>query len=76
MMMAASGSPAIAACPQALAIYDEAQSGAEIAFAGPLRDVDGMQHRFSLSFAESGVDDGWGGDDGRRAGPALGRDHA
>jgi hypothetical protein len=55
MMMAASGSPAIAACPQALAIYDEAQSGAEIAFAGPLRDVDGMQHRFSLSFAESGV---------------------
>jgi hypothetical protein len=60
MMMAASGSPAIAACPQALAIYDEAQSGAEIAFAGPLRGVDGMQHRFSLSFAESGVTmDGW-----------------
>jgi hypothetical protein len=24
-------------------------------FAGPLRDVDGMLHRFSLSFAESGV---------------------
>jgi hypothetical protein len=28
----------MAACPQALAVYDEAQSGAEIAFAGPLRE--------------------------------------
>ncbi|MCO6408643.1 hypothetical protein [Hoeflea alexandrii] len=55
MMMAAGGSPADAACPQALAVYDEAQTGAEIAFAGPLPDVDGMQHRFSLSFAEGGV---------------------
>ena len=55
LMAAAGGSPAAAACPQALAVYEEAQSGGEIAFAGPLPDVDGMQHRFSLNFAESGV---------------------
>ena len=55
MMVAASGLPARAACPQALAVYDEAPSGAEIAFAGPLSDADGMQHRFSLSFAENDV---------------------
>jgi len=54
-LMAASGTPAQAACPQALAVYAEAASGAEIAFSGPLSDADGMQHRFSLSFAENGV---------------------
>ena len=54
-MVAAGGLPARAACPQALAVYDEAGSGAEIAFAGPLSEADGMQHRFSLSFAGSGV---------------------
>ncbi|MDF1610076.1 hypothetical protein PZ897_17990 [Hoeflea sp. YIM 152468] len=54
-VMAASGSPAIAACPQALAVYGEARSGAEIGFAGPLSEADGMQHRFSLVFAENDV---------------------
>ncbi|MCY0092647.1 hypothetical protein [Hoeflea ulvae] len=50
------GAPsAIAACPQALAVYADPASGAEIAFAGPLSDADGMQHRFSLSFAGNGV---------------------
>ncbi len=53
--VAASGTLAMAACPQALAVYDEAVSGAEIAFAGALSDVDGMQHRFSLSFAGNSV---------------------
>lgn len=48
-------SPVNAACPQALAVYGEAQSGAEIAFAGPLSEADGMQYRFSLSFAGTGV---------------------
>ncbi|MEM5492598.1 hypothetical protein [Hoeflea sp. AS16] len=55
MMVAASGLPARAACPQALAVYGDAASAAEIAFAGPLSDADGMQHRFRLSFAGSGV---------------------
>ncbi|MDP2734019.1 MAG: hypothetical protein Q8O63_13105 [Hoeflea sp.] len=48
-------SPANAACPQALAVYSEAVSGAEIAFSGLLPDADGMQHRFGLSFAGTGV---------------------
>ncbi|WP_417413381.1 hypothetical protein [Hoeflea sp.] len=47
--------PALAACPQALAVYGEAASAAEIAFSGPLSDADGMQHRFRLSFAGNGV---------------------
>jgi hypothetical protein len=55
ILVAASGSPAQAACPQALAVYAEAASGAEIAFSGPLSDVDGMQHRFRLSFPGNGV---------------------
>jgi hypothetical protein len=48
-------SQADAACPQALAVYGEAQAGTEIAFSGPLSEADGMQHRFSLSFAGNGV---------------------
>ncbi|PHR18511.1 MAG: hypothetical protein COA37_20095 [Hoeflea sp.] len=55
MMLAAGSQAASAACPQALAVYDEAASGTEIAFSGPLPDVDGMQHRFRLSFAGNGV---------------------
>jgi hypothetical protein len=55
VMMAAGGSPARAACPQALAVYGEAGSGAEIAFSGPLSQADGMQHRFHLTFAENAV---------------------
>jgi len=55
ILMAAGGSPVQAACPQALAVYGEAVSGAEIAFSGPLSDADGMQHRFRLSFAGNGV---------------------
>jgi hypothetical protein len=47
--------PALAACPQALAVYGEEASAAEIAFSGPLSDADGMQHRFRLSFAGNGV---------------------
>ena len=54
-MMAASNLPTLAACPQALAVYGEAASAAEIAFSGPLSDADGMQHRFRLSFAGNGV---------------------
>ena len=54
-LMAASSLPALAACPQALAVYGEAASAAEIAFSGPLSDADGMQHRFRLSFAGNGV---------------------
>ena len=44
-----------AACPQALAVYGETGAGAEIVFSGDLSDADGMQHRFSLTFAENGV---------------------
>ncbi|WP_052766585.1 hypothetical protein [Hoeflea sp. IMCC20628] len=58
IVMAVSGfavSQADAACPQALAVYDEAVSGAEIAFAGALSDADGMQHRFRLSFPGNGI---------------------
>tara|TARA_R110002020_G_scaffold59673_10_gene162546 strand:- start:7375 stop:7884 length:510 start_codon:yes stop_codon:yes gene_type:complete len=44
-----------AACPQALGVYREAASGAEISFSGTLSEADGMQHRFSLSFAGNGV---------------------
>ncbi|MCY0148881.1 hypothetical protein OEG84_14515 [Hoeflea sp. G2-23] len=44
-----------AACPQALAVYSEAGSNAEIAFSGPLGEADSMSHRFGLSFAGSGV---------------------
>lgn len=54
-LVAASGSPARAACPQPLAVYGEAGAGTEIAFSGPLSDADGMQHRFSLVFAENDV---------------------
>lgn len=55
LSIAAGTIPGQAACPQALAVYAEAASGAEIAFSGPLSDADGMQHRFSLSFAGNGV---------------------
>ena len=55
MIVAAGSQTATAACPQALAVYDEAASDTEIAFSGPLTDVDGMQHRFRLSFAGNGV---------------------
>ena len=55
MLLAAGASPATAACPQALAVYDEAKSDAEIVFSGRLPDTDGMQHRFDLVFAENGV---------------------
>lgn len=48
-------SPVGAACPQALGVYGEAESGAEIAFSGPLNEADGMQHRFNLSFGQNGV---------------------
>ncbi|WP_412050391.1 hypothetical protein ACK6D9_01585 [Hoeflea sp. Naph1] len=44
-----------AACPQALAVYSAADTGAEIAFSGPLGEADGMRHRFAISFAGSGV---------------------
>ncbi|MBC7280847.1 hypothetical protein [Hoeflea sp.] len=54
-MLASVSAPAQAACPQALGLYNEAESGAEIAFAGPLGEADGMQHRFSLVFGENGV---------------------
>jgi hypothetical protein len=54
-LMAAGSLPTLAACPQALAVYGEAASAAEIAFSGPLSDADGMQHRFRLSFAGNGV---------------------
>jgi len=55
LSMAASGNPAAAACPQALAVYGEAAAGAEIAFSGGLSDADAMLHRFSLTFAENDV---------------------
>ncbi|MEM5470648.1 hypothetical protein WNZ14_02830 [Hoeflea sp. AS60] len=55
LMLALVSAPAQAACPQALAVYSDAASGAEIAFSGPLSQADGMQHRFHLTFAENDV---------------------
>ncbi len=57
VLMALTGSVATAqaACLQALAVYGEAASGAEMAFSGPLNEADGMLHRFNLSFGQNGV---------------------
>lgn len=42
-------------CPQELAVYAEEQASGEIAFLGPMRPEDGMEHRFKMTFPENGV---------------------
>lgn len=51
---AVSATPASAACWQELAVYKEAQAGAEIDFMGARPD-DGMLHRFKMIFPENSV---------------------
>lgn len=46
---------AMAACPQALAVYGDATGMTEIAFSGPSGEADAMLHRFDLVLAEAGV---------------------
>ncbi|EDQ31695.1 hypothetical protein HPDFL43_17795 [Hoeflea phototrophica DFL-43] len=46
---------AMAACPQALAVYGSARGDLEIGFSGPPGPADSMLHRFDLAFAGSGV---------------------
>jgi hypothetical protein len=48
-------SAAMAACPQALAVYGDATGVSEIAFSGPPGQADAMLHRFDLVFADSGI---------------------
>jgi hypothetical protein len=47
--------PALAACPQALAVYGDGKDATGISFAGPPGEADAMLHRFELVFAASAV---------------------
>lgn len=47
--------PASAACFQELAVYGEAQAGAEIAFEGDLHPAEPSLNRFSVTFPEHAV---------------------